>query len=489
MRSLLLSWLFATLSCNLLIAQETIRWPQFRGLNGKAVAPEGEKYPVEFGPKKNVLWKMPLPEGHSSPCIWGDAIFLTSYQPEGKKLETICLDRQSGKIRWRRTAPATKIERVNKVNSPASSTPAADGKYVYSYFGSYGLICYDFDGKEIWKQPLPTPRTIFGAGTSPVVAGNIVLLNAQGKDLHLMAFNKADGRVLWTTKGNPFPSNYPTPFIWENQGTKEVIIPGKGGLLAFDLKDGEKRWWIPGLSPEVASSPAIGDGLLFVASHLPGGDPDMRMKLPSWEELTKDDANKDKKMARNEFPRDRLIFSRGGKEGVGDLRLHMMFWLYDADDNNYVDEKEWRAMLTQPFTNSLLAIRPGGTRNIKETHIAWKVKRGVPEVPSPLYYRGRVYMVRNGGVLTCVNAKTGEPVFPRTRIGRGGLYYASPVAGDGKVYFCSDEGLVTVIKASDKFEILAQVDFKEIIRATPALVDNKIYLRTGENLYALGEAK
>ena len=98
---------------------------------------------------------------------------------------------------------------------------------------------------------------------------------------------------------------------------------------------------------------------------------------------------------------------------------------------------------------SVLAIRPGGLKDVSATHIAWQAKKGAPEVPSPLYYQERIYMVRNGGVLTCLDAKTGKEVFPRTRLAPGGIYYASPVAGDGKVYLISDSGVVSVLKAGD----------------------------------------
>jgi outer membrane protein assembly factor BamB len=142
---------------NLLYAQEPAppRWPQFRGVSGQAVAADAKPLPIEFGPAKNVRWKTPLPAGWSSPCIWGKRIFLTGFDSRAQKLETLCLERSSGKLLWRNIAPADKIERVYKVNSPASATPATDGSRVVVSFGSYGLLCYDMDGKELWRRPLP----------------------------------------------------------------------------------------------------------------------------------------------------------------------------------------------------------------------------------------------------------------------------------------------------------------------------------------------
>jgi outer membrane protein assembly factor BamB len=122
------------------------RWPQFRGPDCSGIGCADLKLPTVFGPTKNLLWKTALPSGHSSPCIWDNRIFLTSFDKATQKLETICLDRRRGKILWRRTAPAKQIEHVHEVGSPAPSTPATDGAQVYVYFGSYGLLCYTVDG-------------------------------------------------------------------------------------------------------------------------------------------------------------------------------------------------------------------------------------------------------------------------------------------------------------------------------------------------------
>ena len=475
------------LTANAVDAQ-TPRWPQFRGVDGQAIASDAKPLPADFGVAKNVRWKTRAPEGWSSPCIWGDRIFLTAFDRQTQKLETLALDRTSGKILWRQIAPAEKIERVYNVNSPASSTPASDGERVVVYFGSYGLLCYDFAGKELWRRPLGPPRAGFGSATSPMFAGDLILLNGQGKDSHLLAVKKQSGETVWTTEGTPFASDYPVPMLWKQGQTTEVIVPARGGLITFDLADGKKRWWIPGLSPEANSSPALGDGLLFVATHLPGGDPDRRMKLPSFGEILKQyDKNGDQKLGRQEAPNDMVIFQRDGKDGVGEIRLHQMFWLFDKNKDNAIDETEWNAILKTPFNNSLIAIRPGGAGDISTTHVAFQVKRGAPEVPSPLYYQGRIYMVRNGGILTVIDAKSGKEAFPQARLSPGGIFYASPVAGDGKVYLCSDAGMVIVLKASEKYEVLAENDLGETIRATPALMDGVVYVRTAGHVYAFGK--
>src|SRR5215212_5266613 len=125
-------------------------WPQFRGPNCEGVS-EG-KPPVYFGAKSNVLWKTQIAPGVSSPCIVGERVFVSGF--EDGKLLTIGIDARTGKVLWKQAAPATKIESTHKMGSPASATPASDGERVYSYFGSYGVIAYDLDGREQWKRPL-----------------------------------------------------------------------------------------------------------------------------------------------------------------------------------------------------------------------------------------------------------------------------------------------------------------------------------------------
>ena len=472
------------------LAQDQLppRWPQFRGVDGSAQAQDEKPLPVHFGPGKNELWKTPIPAGLSSPCIWGNRLFITGHDVKNNKLETLCLDRHKGTILWRRPAPVDKIQQVYKVNSPAVATPTTDGQRLYVAFGSFGLLCYDLDGNDLWKQPLPIPPIGFGPATSPMVVGELVLLNGQGKDLHLIAFQAKTGEPAWRTEESPFGSSFPTPFVWKHQEAQEIILPGRGGLMAYDLKNGRRRWWITGLSIEANTTPTMGEGMLFVASHLPGGDPDLRMKLPDFDEMLKKyDKDGDGKLSRKEAPADLVIFKRGGKDGVGEIQLQHMYGLFDTNGDGHIDRGEWQAIVTTPFNNSLLAIRPGGQRDVGKTHIAWQAKRGVPEVPSPLFYQGRLYLVRNGGILTCLDAKTGKEVYRPSRLNDSGMYYASPVAGDGKVYIAADSGTIMVLKAGGQFEILAENDLGESIGATPALVDGVLYVRASRHMYAFKE--
>src|SRR5688572_8984445 len=154
-------------------------WPQFRGPNCTGVADDG-KPPIEFSPQSNLLWKVAVPAGVSSPCIWGERVFLTAV--EDNKLVTLGLDRRNGKILWRQVAPAEKIEETHPQGSPASATPATDGTRVYAYFSSYGLLAYDFNGREQWRKQLPIGLVINGSGTSPVLIDGKLILNCDQQD-------------------------------------------------------------------------------------------------------------------------------------------------------------------------------------------------------------------------------------------------------------------------------------------------------------------
>src|SRR5262249_43277012 len=148
-------------------------WPQFRGPNASGVAEE-RGLPIEFGPFKNIVWKTSLPAGHSSPVLAGQRIFLTAY--EGDSLLTICLDRASGKIQWRREVKAARKEKLHKLNDRASPTPASDGKNVYAFFGDFGLVSYGPNGNERWRLPLGPFTNLHGMAASPVLADGKLLL-------------------------------------------------------------------------------------------------------------------------------------------------------------------------------------------------------------------------------------------------------------------------------------------------------------------------
>src|SRR5438270_11772935 len=197
-------------------------WPQFRGPGGSGVA-DGQKPPVEFGPDKNVKWKVPAPGGLSSPIVAGDKLVITAF--DGGKLYTVAYNRADGTEAWRREAPAKAIEPYFKAEgSPAASTPATDGERIVSYFGSCGLLCYDLAGKELWKFEVPTsfmPGN-FGTGTSPILAdGLAIVVRDEIKNPRIIAIDAATGSFKWEKKRQSICS-YCTPIVWDTPEGKQI---------------------------------------------------------------------------------------------------------------------------------------------------------------------------------------------------------------------------------------------------------------------------
>ncbi|MBI5383526.1 MAG: PQQ-binding-like beta-propeller repeat protein [Verrucomicrobia bacterium] len=444
-------------------------WPQFRGLGGSGVAEDADP-PVHFGPQSNLVWKAALRPGNSSPCIWGDRLFLTAF--ESNELQTLCLDRGHGRVLWRRSVPPGKVEGTSRLSSPASSTPATDGERVVVYFGAFGLLCYGFDGAELWRKPLPVPITQHGASTSPVLSDELVLLVCdQDVGSHLLAVDKRDGRIAWRTDRAGFRRGFTTPLLWRADGREQLVVAGTLRLTAYDVASGREVWSVRGLPNEMCPSPVMGPGLIFAAGWTPGaGVP----RLPSYEKLlAEDDRNHDGQLSHSEAPN-------------GPARQH--FTYIDADKDGTVTRAEWDTMaeIFGKSENALLAVRPGGQGDVTDTHVSWKQKRGLPYVPSPLCYQGRVYLVKNGGLASCFDATNGAALFQEERIGALGDYYASPVAAGGKVFLCSQNGVVSVLAAGDTLQVLARNELKENILATPAIVENTIYVRTLGSLFAFG---
>jgi len=449
-------------------------WPQFRGPDACAVASDGEPV-VHFGPTSNVLWQVALPPGNSSPVIWGDRIFLTAF--DNPRLQAICLDRSDGKVLWSHTLAADKIEPTHRTATPAAPTAVTDGRWVYFYCGSFGLLACDFDGREQWRRPFTPPNLNFGTGSSPILVGDLLVLN-RDQDLgsELLALDKRTGKTVWRADRSEFRRGFATPFLWRHEGVEELVVPGSLWLKSYNLKDGSERWTVSGTSRVPCSSPTAGEGLLFSASWNIGGDEDDRVVMPPFEEFAREhDANKDDQLKAEEIP-------------AGPVRER--FPQMDLNKDGMVTAAEWQ-MMREMFAktgNALLAIRPGGSGNITKSHVEWKVSRGLPYVASPLYHQGRVYTIKNGGLVSCYEAKTGKPFYQDERLDAPGDYYASIVAAGDKVFFSSLNGVVTVLQAGDALKVLARNRLGEAISATPAIADGKLYLRTAGHLFVFGRA-
>lgn len=449
-------------------------WPQFRGPGGLAIS-ETAKPPVNFDPTKNVVWKVAVPPGNSSPIVTGQRIFLTAVN-EGR-LETICFDRKNGKVVWRRAAPSEKLESTHRLGSPATPTPVTDATNVYSFFGSFGVIAYDLEGKEVWRQPIATPVVEFGTSASPILIDNkLIVLCDQDLGSFVEALDKKTGRTIWRTERPEFRRGFATPFHWKSSKGEELVVPGSIWLTSYDPLTGKENWRYSGTSRVATSTPTASADLLFSASWNVGGDEDSRISMPTFADYAADhDKNRDGQFTKEELP---------------DGPVKDRFTQMDLDKDGFVTPKEW-ANMAEMFVkagNAVLAIHPGGDGEISKTHLAWKSTRSLPYVSSPAVYKGRLFTVKNGGLVSAYDVKNGHPIYQDERIDAPGDYYASAVAADDRIYFTSQNGVVTVINTWDReLKIVAQNKLGEQTMATPALIEDAIIFRTATTLYTFRE--
>lgn len=445
-------------------------WPQFRGVNSSGRAVGAQSLPTEIGPDSQIAWKTALPPGHSSPVVSADRIFLTAVRDQ--KLVTLALDRTTGRLLWEVAAPHDKLEPIHRIGSHAQSSPATDGELVVSFFGSSGLFCHDRDGKLLWQHRMGPFNNDFGAASSPIIAGDKVIL-CQDHDTgsFLMAFDKRSGKILWRTDRGEFPRNFCTPIMWNNAGRPQVVVAATLRVVGYDVETGREAWTVRGISRTVCMTPVIGeDDHLYVAGWAAGGDKEEPIRIaPFGEVIGALDANKNGTLEEKEFPDGPIKQRFGQVDRNNDDRL-------DAAEYDYFRE------LFERGRNLVLAIKPGPQGEATATHILWEHDRFVPFCASPLYYHGLIFTVKDGGIVSCLDAKTGKSL-KSGRLPNTDDYYASPVAGDGKVYFLNQEGRLTVVSADSTWKTLHTADFQEETYATPALVDGRIYLRTAGALY------
>jgi outer membrane protein assembly factor BamB len=455
------------------IAAEPPDWSRFRGPNGSGIS-TATNVPTEFGPKKNLLWRLPLPPGHSSPILFKDRIYLTAFR--GDALVTYAIDRTAGKVLWEQSAPTVKTKVVDKRNNPASPSPAVEENAVYVFFPDYGLIAYDGAGKQRWSMPLGPFNNIYGMGASPVIVGDLVVLACdQSLGSYVMAVDKRSGKERWKVERPEAKSGHSTPILWRGpDGKDQILIPGSFLLTAYDAATGRKLWWVGGLSFEMKSTPVIGGDTIYVNGYgAPVNDPGNKVSVPAADEVWKTaDADGNGVISKTEFP-----------------KYTQAFWfdVADLDLNGSLTKDEWayyRAALDSE--NGMLAIRLGGSGDMSDKAIRWKYQRSVPQLPSPLLFQGVLYMVNDNGIITTLNPETGALIKQGRLTGAPGPHFASPTAADGRIFFTSEAGAIVVVAPGGDLTPLAVNDLAEDTYATPAFADGRAYVRTAAALYAFG---
>ena len=403
-------------------------WQGWRGPNGAGTSPE-KGMPVKWSGTENIAWRIAIPgEGHSSPIIWGDKVFLTSSLTEKNKRILLCLDRPSGQTVWQRDVVQSPPETIHRLNSRASGTPATDGRQVYVTFmraegdrviapnvssdrlitpGKIIVTAYDLDGNEKWKTNVGDFVSAHGFNTCPVLFEDLVILNGDHDgDAYLVALDRQSGRERWRTRRENKTRSYATPIIREIDGRTQMILSGSLCVASYDPRNGKRHWIVDGPTEQ------------FVASMVYDG---------------------------------KYVFATGG----------------------------------YPERHTV-AIRPGGRGNVTDSHIVWRTTRGAAFVPSPIISGRYLLMVADSGIASCFEARTGKRHWME-RLPGG--HSPSPVSADGLVYFVSDQGVTTVIRPGETFEVIAKNELGEPVSASPAISQGHFFLRTHRHLYCIGANK
>ena len=411
-------------------------WHQWRGPHANGVSPKGNP-PLKWSEEDNIKWKIAIDgDGTSTPIVAGNKVFVLTTVITGKKDSSIpdpqnqpktnffdikrpnqehayivlCLDRSTGNELWRRTV-FSKVPRegTHNDNDFASASPVTDGKFLFAWFGSAGLVCLDYQGKKIWDRDLGEVRveSSLGEGCSPVLCnGKLIILRDNAGQSLIYALDSKTGKTIWVQKRNE-KTAWATPLVVQRQSQTQVITAASKSIRSYDLDSGEVIWQCGGLTGNVIPCPVVLDGNVICMS---------------------------------------------GYQGYSALSIPLG--------------------LKGDITGS--------------PEIGWTKSRGTPYIPSPLLYEDLLFYTQsNQPILTCVDGKTGEPIFGPKRIGQLSNLYASPVGAANRIYFVGRKGKTVVLQKSKEFKVLATNSLDDLFDASPAIAGGQIFLRGKRHLYCI----
>lgn len=404
-------------------------WPDFRGpsQDGHVAAP-GDTTPVglplQWSESEHVTWKTPIPlKGWSTPVVLEGKIWLTTATEDGHNFYGIAVDAATGKVLYNeKLFHSDNPEPLgNGVNCYASPSPDVEPGRVYLNFGSYGTACLDTTNfKILWqRQDLPC-RHYRGPGSSPILWNDLLILTFDGADhQYVTALNKLTGESVWKTDRTT---------TWKDFDDQGVVI-SEG-----DLRKG-------------FSTPIVVDAAGTPMLLSPGSSASFAYDARTGKEIWS--------LPRvGHTPAPRPVYANG------------IAYLFNGRG-----------------PTDLLAVRVDGTGDVSATHVAWKQEGGtLPQEPSPILVDGLFYMISNSGVVSCLDAATGDVIWSE-RI--GGNYVTSPIHADGRLYFTSTQGKTHVLRAGRSFESLAINELDEGCMASPAVTGKAIILRTKTHLYRI----
>jgi outer membrane protein assembly factor BamB len=451
-------------------------WPRYRGSNGSGISTEGG-LPADIGPEKNLKWKVAVPKGNSSPISVGDRIYITA--EDGEERILLAFDVASGRQIWRRAVRKARTEATNPKNGNATPTPTSDGRSVFVFFPEVGLLAFNPQGKELWRVPLGPFKAIQGMAVSPVYAeGKVLLLVDTPEKAAMTAYDARSGKQVWTAERTVgFMGSYATPSIHVHNGRTEVIVAGSLELTSYDVSTGRKAWWARGVTYTPAALPLIAGDSVYTLE--PGSSPVGTFAQTA----AMYDKNKNGTIELAE------VSGEDPQTGM----MHRIFASLDKhvgnNDGVITDEEYNRAYNPEPAPGGLVRTRLGGSGDVTDSHVVWRYRKGMPYVTAPLLYEGVLYVIRAGGILATFDPNSGTLLHEARLKDAIGDYYASPVAGDGKIYLVSEQGKITVVKPGAKWEVLTSSDLAEDVIATPAIANGDIYIRTASHLFSFGDAR
>ena len=418
-------------------------WPQWRGADGQGVA-TAKNLPLTWSESENVAWKTPLPgKGWSSPVVVGNRIWLTA------AIETPDTPENAQK-RLKANTGNQPLNLAAQVEFIAVGLDRDSGKIVQQI------------SLFIQKEPQWVHELNSYASPSPVIDRGLLYC-------HFGTFGTAcvdlvTNKILWT--------NRDIPLMHENGPGSSPMIAGD--LLVFHCDGSDKQFvvaldrltgkvvWQTDRSGKMNENPqlkkAYGTPLLMTIK----GEPQVISPGADW--LYSYDPKTGKELWK--LPYGILGFSIVPRPVTG----HGMIYFS-----------------TSYMQSELLAVRVDGSDGQPEPHIVWRSKKGIPKIPSPLLVESELYLVSDeGGVVTCLDALTGEAVY-RERI--DGKFCSSPIFADGKLFFCDREGVTTVVQPGREFKVLAKNHLDSGMMASPVAVDTALFLRTEKALYRIEAGK
>ena len=408
-------------------AEPTLKdqWPEFRGPNGNGIVVGERGLPTTWSEEKNIAWKTKIDgKAWSSPVVWDDQIWITNSSADGKLMEGICINKKDGKIKYRLSLFNNEtVEPLgNNVNSYGSPSPVIEKDAVYIHFGSYGTTAIDTNsGKEIWKRTDLECRHFRGPGSSPIIFQDMLILTMDGVDFqYVIALDKKTGKTKWKTERST---------EWDDV-EPDGKIRGDGDL--------RKAYTTPTFLKVSGKTIMISPGAKSCFAYNPINGKEL------WNITYSGYSN----ASRTVIYKDNAIINSGyGKPHLISVKID-----------------------------------PSAAGDISGTHINWNIFKRVPKRSSPIIVGDQLYMTTDEGILTCLDAKTGESNWSDRMPGH---YSASPIFADGKLYFFSEMGHCYVIAPGGDYNLISKNKLDSGFMASPAISGKAIYARSKTHLYRI----